>query len=85
MRSSDAFGLYVEVHAATGARSSQIALLDVGDLQVGAKPLLMVPSSLKGRNRRTRTRKPMPISHRSGDATEGGRSRARRQSSRCCC
>lgn len=29
---SQAFGLYVEVHAATGARSGQIALLDVGDL-----------------------------------------------------
>jgi len=55
------FGLYVEVHAATGARTSQLGLLDVGDLQTGAKPLLMVPSSLKGKNRRTRTRKPMPI------------------------
>jgi integrase len=55
------FGLYVEVHAATGARTSQIGLLDIGDLQTGAKPLLMVPSSLKGKNRRTRTRKPMPI------------------------
>ncbi len=61
---SRAFGLYVEVHAATGARIGQIALLNVGDLQAGAKPLLMVPSSLKGKNRRTRTRKPMPISHR---------------------
>jgi integrase len=58
---SDQFGLYVEVHAATGARPSQIQLLDVGDLHVGKEPKLMVPSSLKGRNRRTRTRKPMPI------------------------
>jgi integrase len=57
---SPEFGLYLEVHT-TGARSGQIALLDVGDLQTGAKPLLMMPSSLKGRNRRTRTRKPMPI------------------------
>ena len=55
------FGLYVEVHAATGARSGQIALLDVGDLDAGAEPRLMMPSSLKGRNRRTQTRKPMPI------------------------
>jgi integrase len=59
---SQAFGLYVEAHAATGARSSQVALLNVGDLQSGAKPLLMVPSSLKGGNGRVRTRKPMPIS-----------------------
>jgi len=58
---SDQFGLYVEVHAATGARPSQIQLLDVGDLHVGKEPKLMVPSSLKGRNRRTRSRKPMPI------------------------
>jgi integrase len=55
------FGLYVEVHAATGARTSQIALLDVGDLHAGKEPKLMVPSSLKGKSRRTRTRKPMPI------------------------
>jgi len=55
------FGLYVEVHAATGARTSQIALLNVGDLHTGKDPRLMVPSSLKGRNRRKRTSKPMPI------------------------
>jgi hypothetical protein len=58
---SDEFGIYVEVHAATGARTSQLALLDVGDLHAGKEPKLMVPSSLKGKNRRTRTRKPMPI------------------------
>jgi site-specific recombinase XerD len=58
---SDQFGLYVEVHAATGARTSQLALLDIGDLHAGKEPKLMVPSSLKGKNRRTRTRKPMPI------------------------
>jgi integrase len=55
------FGLYVEVHAATGARTSQIALLDVGDLHAGKEPKLMVPSSLKGKARRKRTRKPLPI------------------------
>jgi integrase len=58
---SPEFGLYVEVHAATGARTSQLALLDVGDLNAGKEPKLMVPSSLKGKNRRTRTRKPVPI------------------------
>jgi integrase len=58
---SPAFGLYVEVHAATGARTSQIALLNVDDLHAGKEPKLIVPSSLKGKNRRVRTRKPMPI------------------------
>ena len=36
-------------------------MLDVGDLETGAAPLLRMPSSLKGKNRRTRTRKPLPI------------------------
>ena len=58
---SPEFGLYVEVHAATGARSSQVALLNVDDLHAGKEPKLIVPSSLKGKNRKTRTRKPMPI------------------------
>ena len=43
---SGAFGLLVEVHAVTGARTSQIALLDCGDLQMnGGTPRLMMPSS----------------------------------------
>ena len=58
---SPELGLYVEVHAATGARSGQIALLDVGDLHGGKEPKLSMPSSLKGKNRKTRTRKPVPI------------------------
>jgi integrase len=53
--------VYVEVHAATGARSGQIALLNVGDLHARKEPKLMMPSSLKGKNRKTRTRKPIPI------------------------
>ena len=55
------FGLFVEVHAVTGQRTSQLALLDAGDVQNGGAARLMVPSSLKGRNRKTRTRKPVPI------------------------
>jgi integrase len=56
-----AFGLYVEVHACTGARSSQLALLNVADLQMnGGAARLMVPSSLKG-GRTQRTRTPVPI------------------------
>ncbi|WP_029079317.1 tyrosine-type recombinase/integrase [Bradyrhizobium sp. th.b2] len=58
---AETFGIYVEVHAATGARSSQIAMLDVGDLHATNAPKLMMPSSLKGKNRKTRTRKPVPI------------------------
>jgi integrase len=58
---SPPFGLYCEVHAATGARSSQIAALDVDDLHAGKEPKLMMPSSFKGKARRTRTRKPIPI------------------------
>ena len=53
--------MYVEVHAATGARSGQIALLNVGDLHARKEPKLMMPSSLKGKKRKTRTRKPIPI------------------------
>ena len=45
---SPAFGLYVEVHAATGARTSQIALLNVDDLHAGKEPKLIVPSSSQG-------------------------------------
>jgi integrase len=45
------FGLYVEVHAQTGARSSQIARLTVGDLLRNPARLHM-PSSRKGKNRK---------------------------------
>ena len=45
----------------SGARSGQIALLNVGDLHGGKEPKLMMPSSLKGKNRTKRTRKPMAI------------------------
>jgi integrase len=52
------FGLYLETHATTGARSSQIAALEVGDLR-GDR--LLMPSSRKGRGRRQIERKPVPI------------------------
>jgi integrase len=57
-----AFGLYVELHAVTGARSSQLAGLEVADLDDGAAPRLLMPSSRKGRGRRQVERKPVPIS-----------------------
>jgi site-specific recombinase XerD len=57
---SHEFGLWVELHAVTGARTSQIESLVVRDLQDGTAPRLMMPSSLKGRRRRVE-RKPVPI------------------------
>lgn len=45
-------GLYVEVAAVTGERLSQIARLEVGDLQAGnGSPRLMMPVSRKGKSR----------------------------------
>lgn len=43
-----ALGLFVEVGAITGARPSQIERLEVGDLQLGPKPRLHMPTSDKG-------------------------------------
>jgi integrase len=55
------FGLWVEAHAVTGARTSQLMRLQLADLQDGdAAPRLMMPSSHKGRRRRV-DRKPVPI------------------------
>jgi site-specific recombinase XerD len=55
---SAAFGLYVQAHAETGARSSQIARLVVGDLH---RDRLMVPASHKGRASGKTDRTPVPI------------------------
>jgi site-specific recombinase XerD len=56
-----AFGLWIEAHAITGARTSQLERLTVADLQDdGAAPRLMMPSSRKGRRKRI-DRKPVPI------------------------
>jgi integrase len=57
-----AFGRLVEVAATTGARISQIARLSVADLQMnGNGPRLIMPSSLKGRDRKA-SKTPLPIS-----------------------
>jgi len=62
------FADYLEVHATTGGRSSQIARLLVADLQADRPdPRLMMPSSGKGRARRG-VRVPVPIT--SGLATK---------------
>ena len=55
---SPAFGLYVQVHAEVGARSSQLARLVVGDLE---RNRLMVPASHKGRGERKTDRTPVPL------------------------
>ena len=58
-----ALGLIVEVAAVTGARLSQLARLEIGDLQAdGPEPRLLMPLSAKGRTRNKRhERRPVPI------------------------
>jgi len=56
------FGLLVEVAVVTGARISQLARLEVGDLQGDrSDPRLMMPSARKGRSRKRIERRPVPI------------------------
>jgi integrase len=52
------FGLYVQVHAETGARSSQLARLTVRDLE---RDRLLVPVSRKGRGERKADHTPVPL------------------------
>lgn len=56
-----AFGLFVEVAAVTGSRASQIAALEVDDLQASGEPRLMMPTSKKGRGVKVVRRQPIPI------------------------
>jgi integrase len=58
-----ALGLLVEVAACTGARLSQLARLEVGDLQAHRQdPRLLMPLSAKGRMKAKRhERRPIPI------------------------
>jgi integrase len=59
---SGEFGLLIEVAAVTGARVSQLALLEVQDLQAErAAPRLMMPTSRKGKGKKTVQRRPVPI------------------------
>src|SRR5205823_6424168 len=56
------FGLFVEVAAVSGARVSQLARLEVQDLQAErANPRLLMPSSKKGRGAKKVLRRPVPI------------------------
>jgi len=56
------FGLLVEFAAVTGARVSQLARLEVQDVQADRPdPRLMMPSSRKGRGQKKIQRRPVPI------------------------
>jgi integrase len=56
------FGLLVETGAVTGARVSQLARLEVQDLQDDRPaPRLIMPTSRKGRGQKKITRRPVPI------------------------
>jgi len=55
---SESFGLYVQTHAETGARSSQLARCVVADLE---RDRLMMPTSHKGRGIRKIDRTPVPV------------------------
>jgi integrase len=53
-----AFGLFVEVLAVTGTRTSQATRLTIADLKADH---LMMPVSFKGKNRKNRKARPVPI------------------------
>jgi integrase len=59
---SPEFGLLIEVAAVTGARVSQLAQLEVQDIQADREtPRLLMPTSRKGRGRKMVQRRPVPI------------------------
>jgi integrase len=58
------FGLLIEVAAVTGARVSQLAQMEVQDLQAEREaPRLLMPTSRKGKGKKTTRRRPVPIPH----------------------
>jgi integrase len=61
-RQGPEFGLLVEVAAVTGARVSQLAQIEVQDLQADRDaPRLMMPTSRKGKGVKSVQRRPVPI------------------------
>lgn len=59
---SEELGLLVETTAVTGARTSQLARIEVEDLQANRPdPRVMMPTSRKGRGKKKVTRRPVPI------------------------
>jgi hypothetical protein len=76
-----AFGLFIDVLASTGTRTSQAIGLLVGDLQNGGAPRLMMPSSRKGGKNRKSIRRPVPITPTLAaklKAAAGGQAQGRR-------
>jgi len=56
------FGVLIETLAITGARPSQVARLEVADIQAKRPdPRLLLPCSRKGRSRKAVERRPMPL------------------------
>jgi integrase len=55
---SEAFGLFVELGALTGARPVQLRRLTIGDVQ---RDRVLMPSSLKGKGKKVVKRRPIPI------------------------
>ena len=56
------FGTLVEVAAVTGARVSQLARIEVQDLQADREaPRLMMPTSKKGKGQKAVQRRPVPL------------------------
>ena len=76
-----AFGLYVQMHAEVGARSSQLARLKVADLQPGR---LMVPTLEKGPRPRKADRTPVR-SRRTSQPSSRPPPLAAPPALRCCC
>jgi integrase len=61
---SSELGLLIEVAAITGARVSQLARLEVQDLQAErATPRLTMPTSRKGKGKKMVQRRPVPITN----------------------
>jgi len=73
---SPEFGLFVDVAAVTGARTSQIRRLTVADLQAdGDVPRLMMAASFKGKTRTPKTsHHPVPITPDLANRLRAGRS-----------
>lgn len=56
------FGVLIEVAAVTGARVSQLARIEVQDLQAdGDAPRLLMPTSKKGKGQKVVQRRPVPL------------------------
>ena len=68
-------GLFVETAAVTGARPSQLARLNVGDLSGNkSAPVLNMPTSKKGRGQKRVTHYPLPVPSTTAEKLRSNRS-----------